>query len=85
VRDDAIDCRDLVELVTDYLESTLIAGDVARIEAHLPLCRACEAYIAQMRLTRDSIARLDVAVLPSEHRAALLTAFRKWKADCGEL
>ena len=44
-------CRELVELVTDYLEDALPAHERARFEAHLDECDACAAYVEQMRTT----------------------------------
>ena len=52
-------CRELVELVTDYLEDALGEHDGARFEAHIALCEGCAAYVAQVRATLvvvDSIA-----------------------------
>ena len=46
-----LSCRELVELVTDYLEGTLPAHERARFEAHLGECEACVAYVEQMRTT----------------------------------
>ena len=40
-----IDCKDLVELVTDYLEGVLDAEDVERFEDHLALCDGCDVYV----------------------------------------
>jgi anti-sigma factor RsiW len=44
-------CRELVELVTDYLEGALSPEDVARFEAHVAGCPGCAAYLEQMRTT----------------------------------
>ena len=44
-------CRELVELVTDYLEDSLPAHERARFDAHLEECEACRAYVDQMRTT----------------------------------
>jgi anti-sigma factor RsiW len=44
-------CQELVELLTDYLDGSLPAGERARLEAHLAECEACDAYLAQFRLT----------------------------------
>jgi len=44
-------CRELVELVTDYLEGALDPGDRARFEGHLDRCAGCRAYLGQMRAT----------------------------------
>src|SRR4051812_45684181 len=51
IRPVGLTCRELVELVTDYLEDALGAGDRARFEAHLRACEGCSAYLGQMRST----------------------------------
>jgi anti-sigma factor RsiW len=51
-------CRELVELVTDYLEDRLSLRDRARFEAHLSDCEYCATYVEQMRLD-DPDARAD--------------------------
>ena len=48
---DALDCQDLVELVTAYLEGALTPADRRRFEAHLAECEGCEAYVGQIRTT----------------------------------
>ena len=47
---DDLACKELVEVVTDYLEGRLPAGEAARLEAHLRLCPGCEAYVEQIRI-----------------------------------
>ena len=44
-------CRELVDLITDYLEGTMAEADRARFEAHLGECDYCVNYLAQMRDT----------------------------------
>ncbi len=46
-----ITCRDLVEMVTDYLEGQIAAVQRHAIEAHLGDCPGCDEYVEQMRLT----------------------------------
>lgn len=71
-------CRELVELVTDYLEDRLSPRDRARFEAHLAECEYCETYLEQMRQTIRALGRLPEESLSAEARDALLTAFRGW-------
>lgn len=71
-------CRQLVELVSDYLEGRLSATDHARFEAHLAACDACRAYLDQFRQTIKALGRLPEESLPEEARQALLSAFRSW-------
>jgi len=44
-------CRELVELVTDYLEDALSRRDRRRFEAHLAGCPHCTLYLEQFRET----------------------------------
>jgi anti-sigma factor RsiW len=70
-------CRELVELVTDYLEGALAPEDVARFEAHVAACPGCEAYVEQMRATIE-VTRASGGVEPSAV-SPLLDAFRDWQ------
>jgi anti-sigma factor RsiW len=71
-------CRELVELITDYLEDRLSPVDRRRFEAHLATCDACRTYMEQFRLTIRALGRLPEESLSSEARNALLAAFRDW-------
>jgi anti-sigma factor RsiW len=71
-------CRELVELITDYLEDQLSRIDRARFEAHLAGCDACRTYLEQFRQTIRVLGRLPEESLSPEARNALLDAFRGW-------
>jgi anti-sigma factor RsiW len=71
-------CRELVELVTDYLEDRLSPVDRARFEAHLAACEACRIYLEQFRQTVRTLGRLPEDSLSAEAKIALLAAFRGW-------
>jgi anti-sigma factor RsiW len=73
-----VPCRELVELVTEYLEDRLSPVDRARFEAHLAECEACRTYLEQFRLTIRVLGRLPEESLSPQAREALLTAFRGW-------
>jgi anti-sigma factor RsiW len=74
----AMPCRELVELITDYLEDRLPPRDRARFDAHLAECEPCRTYLEQFRQTIRTLGRLPEESLSSEARGALLTAFRDW-------
>jgi anti-sigma factor RsiW len=76
---DELTCRELVELVTDYLEGALPDEERARFEAHLAECDGCAAYLAQMRDTLRIAGRLREESIAPEARESLLRAFRDWK------
>jgi anti-sigma factor RsiW len=73
-------CRELVELVTDYLEGRLPAEARARFEDHLATCDGCQTYVDQMRLTLRALGRLPEQQLSGHAREAMLGAFRDWRA-----
>ena len=71
-------CRELVELVTDYLEDRLSPRDRERFEAHLADCDACRAYLEQFRQTVRVLGRLPEESLSADAMERLLAAFRGW-------
>jgi hypothetical protein len=68
-------CDRLVELVTDYLEDALDDAAVAELEAHLPRCPGCAAYLDGMRQTVRTLGRVSLDGLSDEARARVLRAF----------
>jgi anti-sigma factor RsiW len=72
-------CRELVELVTEYLEGTLGPDDRARFDAHIEGCDACTAYLEQMRQTLQALGRIPEESISSRAREELLAAFRDWR------
>jgi anti-sigma factor RsiW len=71
-------CRDIVELVTAYLEHALTPADRERFEEHLVFCDGCGTYLEQMRATIHATGRLAPVSLPVELERRLLDAFREW-------
>lgn len=76
---DDMACRELVELITDYLEGTLAAHDRDRFEAHLAQCEGCTQVLEQFRSTISLAGSLDDDRLSEEEREALLAIFRSWR------
>jgi anti-sigma factor RsiW len=78
-----ITCRELVELVTDYLDGALPEAERRRFEAHIGACENCNAYLEQIRLVIKASGRLDEDDLSPAAREGLLEAFRGWKRGDG--
>jgi len=76
----SIDCADLVEVVTDYLEGALDEPTRAEIDAHLALCPGCDIYLAQMRETIQTLGHVPVESLSGDATKALLSVFRGFHA-----
>ena len=74
-------CREVVELVTDYLEDMLSRRDRRRFEAHIAGCEHCTEYLAQLRQTIEQTGRLREDDLDPAVRDELLDAFAEWRRD----
>ena len=72
-------CREVVELLGDYLEGAMAPDDRARLERHLADCEGCAAYLDQLRTTIRLSGRLSEDAVPAEAMAALLETFRAWR------
>jgi anti-sigma factor RsiW len=74
-------CREVVELVSDYIDGALAPEDQVRLEEHLSGCDHCTEYVAQMRATvrTTAVAVGELELHPD--RDALLQAFRRFRAD----
>ena len=80
---DEIVCKELVELVTPYLEDVLPANERAVIERHLGECDGCRTYVEQMRQTIRAIGHIPHEPITSRTREEVLDIFRAWKAGRG--
>jgi anti-sigma factor RsiW len=75
----AITCRELTEVVTDYLEGAMPAAERARLDAHLELCEGCVNYVAQMRQTIRAVGELHAEEVEATVPDDVLAAFRAWR------
>ena len=81
-------CTDIVEKVTDFMESELPLHDRARFGLHLAHCRNCRTYLAQMRATVETartLGTLDsepIELTPTQKE--LLRALPKKPSSNGE-
>jgi anti-sigma factor RsiW len=72
-------CRDVVEIVTAYLDDELDDQLRQRLEYHLTLCDPCVEYIEQVRRTiAISGESIPPEQLPPELRDGLRLAFADW-------
>ncbi len=71
-------CKELVEIVSDYLEGALPEDDRERFESHLADCEGCRGYLDQMRVTIRVVGTLGEDDLDPGARDQLLQLFREW-------
>ena len=74
-----MNCRQVVELMTDYLDGTLSIADRKRFEEHISGCDGCRAYLSQLRITREILGNFATESMPKSVEDDLLKAFRDWK------
>lgn len=72
-----LECKEVVEIVSDFLDGALASGDRARVEQHLLVCPPCAGYIAQVKSTLVQLADLGAAQRPVAVGSELLEAFRR--------
>lgn len=73
-------CRQMTELVTDYLERRMTWRDRVRFQMHLGMCRHCREYVRQMRETIQAAGRVGVEPPPASVETQLLERFKDWKS-----
>jgi anti-sigma factor RsiW len=79
VRVEELSCREVVEILGDYLDGAMTPEDRARLEQHLADCDGCTAYLEQLRTTVRLSGRLSEEAVSPEAMAPLLEAFRAWR------
>lgn len=69
-------CREIVEVVNDYLGDAMSTEDRASFEQHLHACPWCLTYLDQMRQTVTLAGKLTEASLPPELEQGVRALFR---------
>ena len=73
-------CQEMIEAVTNYLDSALPPDERERFERHLSYCAGCTTYLDQMRETiRQTGTVPREKSLPPELREDIIARFRTWK------
>ena len=71
-------CKELVELVTGYLDGSMRGRRRRRFESHLAGCEGCTRYVWQMRAAIRATGTLTEEQVTDEQKTVLLAAFRDW-------
>lgn len=74
-----MDCNELVELVTAYLDGSLDLEQRARFDVHLLKCDGCENYLQQFRATVSTVGKIPFDELDPAFRSRLISAFKDWR------
>jgi len=74
-------CKELVDLITEYLEGALSATDRLRFEQHVDRCSPCRVYVEQMRQIIRVVGKLSEESIPADAKELLLRVFKDWKRE----
>ena len=69
-------CREIVELITEYLEKRLTLQARKRFEQHLTYCDWCRVYLEQIRQTIRVAGSVSEESLSPQTREDLVRLFR---------
>jgi anti-sigma factor (TIGR02949 family) len=73
-------CRELVELLLEFLDGELPEDRRLRLESHLALCEPCLKYLETYKVTIQLTRRLPDAPPPPELLERLKAALREERA-----
>ena len=74
-------CRQIYDLITEYDEGFLEAGERRQFESHVVICPPCRGFLSQMRATRDGLGRTTPPDFPAELADSIVDAFHAWTAQ----
>ncbi len=73
-----LSCKQITELVTEYLEGHMGLADRMRFQMHLGMCKHCRAYLRQMKTTIAALGHVPDESMPEDVRAELRKRFAGW-------
>ena len=72
-------CREVVELVTEYLDGALTPEERTAVEVHLHYCAGCATFLDQIRAAAALSRGLAEEQIPDDVKDALLEVFHDWR------
>ncbi|HKN47572.1 MAG TPA: zf-HC2 domain-containing protein [Candidatus Polarisedimenticolia bacterium] len=83
-REEMDTCRDVIDLLTEYMEGDLPRDQASGLEAHLGVCPACGEFLATLRTTRAAVGSIRCEDLPADcHRQLRAFLDKRLKAPKG--
>lgn len=78
-------CKEMTELVTEYLEGRLSLADRMRFQMHIGMCKHCRAYLKQMKVTIAALGKMpDDVAIPDDVQQDLRKRFAGWHKARGD-
>lgn len=76
-----VTCREVVELLSDYLDDAIPAPDRARLDAHLAGCDGCTAALEQLREAIRVTGTLTEEQVAAPQLEGIRSVFRAWWSE----
>lgn len=74
------DCKELLAVLSEYLDGELDPGICDHLERHLAGCERCERFVDSLRRTVGHIRQAGPAELPEDLKREIVEAYRKLRA-----
>jgi anti-sigma factor RsiW len=74
-------CKQIVELISDYVEGALGPDEREAVEMHLNLCDGCTDYLRQLRMSIELTGMLPADAFPPELEEELCAAFTRFRPE----
>jgi anti-sigma factor RsiW len=75
--ENAVQCREIVDFLADYLDGGLPPATAKALEEHLEGCAPCIAFVNTYRGTINAARKIREVELPPELRDRLLSFLRR--------
>lgn len=75
---DMMNCDELVERVTDYLEDALPPRDLTRLDNHIGVCAGCVAHVDEVRVMVRLTSSVPSEPMSTGLQSTLLAIHRRW-------
>ena len=72
-------CKEVAELITEYLEGSLSLKQRLLFQMHMNSCIDCRNYLSQMKYTIATLGQLPSEPVPEQVKEELLKCFWSWK------
>jgi hypothetical protein len=76
-----IECRQIAEMLGDYIDGTLPSHTRDLIDFHIDGCQACVAFVKTYKGTIGATRKLGDIPIPAELKQRLLTVLRRQRAS----
>jgi anti-sigma factor RsiW len=78
-----VDCRNLVDLLGDYVDDQLTQEQRAAVDGHMEQCAPCMAFLKQYRFAPQAVRAHLLQKVPVDLETRLLS-FLKTKTQCNK-